>query len=86
MSNNKSFIFILCYCNINITSKISESVLDVYITTNYWSIRVETTENDVIRYGRPSGKTYNEKFEDTKGVIRTRKSKDRQYNGQKKKE
>ena len=76
MSNNKSFIFILCYCNINITSKISESVLDVYITTNYWSIRVETTENDIIRYGRPSGKTYNEKFEDTKGVIRTRKSKD----------
>ena len=26
-----------------------------------------------------------EKFEDTKGVIRCRKSKDRQYNGQKKK-
>jgi hypothetical protein len=27
-----------------------------------------------------------EKFEDTKGVIRSGKSKDRQYNGQKKKE
>ena len=29
---------------------------------------------------------YDEKFEDTKGVIRNQKSKDRQYNGQKKKE
>jgi len=27
---------------------------------------------------------YDEEFEDTKGVIRIRKSKDRQYNGQKK--
>jgi hypothetical protein len=30
-------------------------------------------------------KIYEEEFEDTKGVIRFRKPKDRQYNGQKKK-
>jgi hypothetical protein len=29
---------------------------------------------------------YNTKFEDAKGVIRSRKSKDRQYNGQNKKD
>jgi hypothetical protein len=34
--------------------------------------------------GRPLA--YSEKFEDTKGVIRSRKSKDRQYHGQKKKD
>jgi len=28
---------------------------------------------------------YQEKFEDTEGIIRSRKSKDRQYNGQQKK-
>ena len=61
-------------------------MLDVYITINYWSIRVETTENDIIRYGRPSRNKCNEKIEDTKRVIRSRKSTDRQYTGQRKKD
>ena len=34
----------------------------------------------MLKYGKPE-----EEFQDTKGVIRIRKSKDRQHNGQKKK-
>jgi hypothetical protein len=60
----------------------SFDILQRSISQNCKKIILNTGINTGI-YGYHSCK---EKFEDTKGVIRSRKSKDRQYNDQKKKE